>query len=52
MLAKVMRIDFNFAVGTATETVVVTSDASQDIKTETSDVGQVINGRQVSRLAS
>ncbi len=49
-VGQVMRIDFSLIVGASKETVVVTADASQDIKTETSDVGQTINGRQVADL--
>ena len=49
-VGQVMRVDFILIVGTTTETVVVTADASQDIKTETSDVGQIINGGQVADL--
>jgi Carboxypeptidase regulatory-like domain/TonB-dependent Receptor Plug Domain/TonB dependent receptor len=49
-VGQVMRVDFALSVGTATETVTVTADATQAVETETSEVGQVINGRQVEDL--
>lgn len=49
-VGQVMRVDFSLVVGATKESIVVTADSSQDIKTETSDVGQVINGRQVADL--
>ena len=43
-------MDFALSVGTATETVTVTADVTQAVETETSEIGQVINGRQVEDL--
>jgi hypothetical protein len=49
-VGQVMRVDFTFVVGTSKEVVTVTSDATQSIETETSEVGQIINSRQVEDL--
>ena len=49
-VGQVMRVDFYLVVGGANETMQVTADASQQLKTETSDVGQIINGKQVEDL--
>jgi Carboxypeptidase regulatory-like domain/TonB-dependent Receptor Plug Domain len=49
-VGQVMRVDFSLVVGANQETVEVTADASQALKTETSEVGEVINQRQVADL--
>ncbi len=49
-VGQVMRVDFALSVGTTQETVRVTADATQAIETETSEVGQIINGKQVEDL--
>lgn len=49
-VGQVMRVDFHLVVGGVQETVEVTAGAAQQIKTETSDVGQIIDEKQVADL--
>ena len=49
-VGQVMRVDFHLVVGGIQQTVDVVSGAAQQLKTETSDVGQVIDDKQVADL--
>lgn len=49
-VGQIMRVDFDLKVGANNEFVVVTADAAQNIKTESSDIGQTIVQRQVQDL--
>ena len=50
LVGQTMRVDFNLEVGTIAQEVQVRGDVTQLLKPETSEVGQVINLRQVQDL--
>lgn len=46
-VGQTMRVDFRLEVGGETQTVEVTADVTQELKTESSEISQVINYSQV-----
>ena len=50
VVGQTMRVDFNLEVGTVAQEVQVQGDATQLLKPETSEVGQIITLRQVQDL--